>query len=61
MTYVLLDTNIYLHCVAFDTLPWKDIVGAEDEVAILLPMQVLRELAPELPDPVKGTLHVVVE
>ena len=44
MTYILLDTNIYLHCVAFDTLPWKDIVGVKDEVAVLLPMQVLREL-----------------
>lgn len=44
MTYILLDTNIYLHCVAFDTLPWKDVIGAKDEVAILLPMQVLREL-----------------
>lgn len=44
MTYILLDTNIYLHCVAFDTLPWKEIVSVDDEVAILLPMQVLREL-----------------
>lgn len=44
MTYILLDTNIYLHCQAFDTLPLKEIAGATDEVAVLLPMQVLREL-----------------
>ena len=30
--------------MAFDTLPWKEIVNANDEVTILLPMQVLREL-----------------
>lgn len=44
MTYVLLDTNIFLHCQSFDTLPLKEIVGATDEVSVLLPMQVLREL-----------------
>ena len=44
MTYILLDTNIYLHCQSFDSLPLKKIVGATDEVSILLPMQVLREL-----------------
>ena len=44
ITYTLLDTNIYLHCQAFDTLPLKEIVGATDEVAVLLPLQVLREL-----------------
>lgn len=57
MTYVLLDTNIYLHCVAFDTLPWKDIVGAEDEVAILLPMQVLRELDKKKDDASEKAVH----
>lgn len=44
MIYVLLDTNIYLHCQAFDTLPLKEIVESTEEVSVLLPMQVLREL-----------------
>lgn len=44
MTYILLDSNIYLHFMAFDTLPWKEIVNVNDEVTILLPMQVLRKL-----------------
>lgn len=44
MNYLLLDTNIYLHCQSFDTLPWDVITGQEGSFAILLPMQILREL-----------------
>lgn len=44
MFYLLLDTNIYLHCQSFDTLPWDAITGKDGPFTILLPMQVLREL-----------------
>lgn len=44
MYYLLLDTNIYLHCQSYDTLPWDAITGKEGPFTILLPMQVLREL-----------------
>lgn len=57
MTYILLDTNIYLHCQAFDTLPLKEIVGATDEVAVLLPLQVLRELEKKKDDRNAGAVN----
>ena len=44
MYYLLLDTNIYLHCQLFDTLPWDEITGKSGPFSILLPLQVLREL-----------------
>jgi len=44
MNYLLLDTNIYLHCQSFESIPWKTLAGCSDEYCILLPMQVLREL-----------------
>lgn len=44
MNYILLDTNIYLHCRMFDTLPWQTIIGSNDSFVVLMPMQVLREI-----------------
>ena len=47
MKYILLDTNIYLHCHMFDAIPWQSVIGDGDSFRILLPMQVLRELEKE--------------
>lgn len=57
MTYILLDTNIYLHCKAFDTLPWNEIIDTTEEVSILLPMQVLRELEQKKDDKSNNTIN----
>jgi hypothetical protein len=42
-TFVVLDTNVYMHAHRFDTVDWHRVVGA-DSVGIALPAQVLREL-----------------
>lgn len=44
MKYILLDANIYLHCQMFDSLPWREVLEIDEPFAILLPMQVLREI-----------------
>lgn len=44
MNYLLLDTNIYLHCQSFESIPWQTLIARSDDFCILLPMQVLREL-----------------
>lgn len=56
MNYLLLDTNIYLHCQSFESIPWQTLVGCSDECCILLPMQVLRELE-RVKDRGEGTVN----
>ncbi|MGF9760886.1 PIN domain-containing protein [Microvirga sp. 0TCS3.31] len=42
---VLPDTNVYLHQDAyFDELDWRDIAATSDEVRLLIPMAVMREI-----------------
>lgn len=42
MTYLFLDTNIYLHFKLFDEIPWKELV--DDDFQILVPPIIITEL-----------------
>lgn len=42
MTYLILDSNIYLHAKFFADVPWNDL--AKDDVCIVVPLMVVREL-----------------
>lgn len=55
-TYLLLDSNIYLHYQYFENIPWQTVTGCSDDYCILLPMQVLRELE-EIKDRGEGAIN----
>lgn len=40
---ILPDTNFFLHCLPPDQVPWGDVSGS-DEVCVLVPQEVLREI-----------------
>lgn len=42
MKYLFLDTNIYLHFIDFEQIPWSTLVG--DDVTIVVPMTVIAEI-----------------
>lgn len=44
MTYLFLDTNIFIHFVDFDQIDWKKIINVDDEIIIVLAPIVIDEL-----------------
>lgn len=44
MTYLFLDTNIYLHYQDFEQLPWNDILSVTDELSIIIPPVIISEI-----------------
>lgn len=33
--YIVLDTNIYLHYLPFEEIPWSDLLGTKDVVVVI--------------------------
>lgn len=44
MTYLFLDTNIYLHYINFQQIPWKEILNIKDDITIIVPHKVIEEI-----------------
>jgi hypothetical protein len=43
-TTVILDTNCLMHFQRLDTVPWREVLGIEEDVRIVLPVMVIDEL-----------------
>ena len=44
MTYIFLDTNLFLHFQDFEQINWNDIIGTNDTINIALAPTVIDEL-----------------
>lgn len=44
MKYLFLDTNIFIHFIGFEDIPWKTLLDTDDDVTIVLASIIIREI-----------------
>lgn len=44
MKYLFLDTNIFIHYIGYEDIPWTELIHTKDEVSIVLASIIIREI-----------------